>query len=101
MTTLKEAQLFGISSPHGRSGLLYQQWSKYYGRDHDRVLVVHAPTRTLNPLVSEDEVRAAMEDDPILAGSSYLARWRDDMASYVDAALLDSVTDFGVYEAGI
>jgi hypothetical protein len=98
MTTLKEAQLFGISSPHGRSGLLYQQWSKYYGRDHDRVLVVHAPTRTLNPLVSEDEVRAAMEDDPILAGSSYLARWRDDMASYVDAALLDSVTDFGVYE---
>ena len=31
-----------------------------------------------------------------MAGSSYLARWRDDMASYVDAALLDSVTDFRV-----
>jgi hypothetical protein len=62
------------------------------------VLVVHAPTRTLNPTVPQSEIDAAFEDDPILAGSSYLARWRDDMASYVDAALLDSVTDFGVYE---
>jgi len=41
--------IIGISSPYRKSGLLYKKFRDHYGRDGD-VLVIKAPTRTLNPL---------------------------------------------------
>jgi hypothetical protein len=42
--------LIGISSPYAKSGLLFEKYSKHYGRDGD-VLVIKAPTRALNPSI--------------------------------------------------
>jgi hypothetical protein len=42
--------IIGISSPWKKSGLLFEKFKKHYGQDSDDVLVIRAPTRTLNPM---------------------------------------------------
>jgi hypothetical protein len=59
-----ESMLILISSAYKRSGLLYDRWKKFYGVDDENTLVVHAKTRDLNPLISEEVIAAAFADDP-------------------------------------
>ncbi|MFY9837266.1 MAG: hypothetical protein WAK55_12500 [Xanthobacteraceae bacterium] len=40
--------IIGISSPHKKSGLLYERWREHYGQKSD-VLVIRAPSLTMNP----------------------------------------------------
>ena len=62
--TIPNSMIVGISSPYKKSGLLYQKWRDHFGRPDDEILVIHAPTRTLNPLVNEATVARALEVDP-------------------------------------
>ena len=62
--TVPGALLLGISSPYARRGELWDAFRDHYGRDGDPVLVWKAPTRAMNPVVSEALIRRAYEDDP-------------------------------------
>ena len=42
MSTIDDAMLIGISSPHAKSGLLYQKFCEHYGRNDDAVLFIRA-----------------------------------------------------------
>jgi hypothetical protein len=75
-----------ISSPFGPQGLLHQLWKQYFGRPSRRVLVVHAPTRALNPSFPEEQIEAIRKDAPDVAAREYDAAWVD-----ADTALLSSV----------
>ena len=90
------SQLIMISSVHKRSGLLYQRWKKYYGRDDDDVLVVKGTTLQFNPLFDADTIARSLEEDPERYGAEYNSIWRDDLTSFISRELLDSVTDRGV-----
>ncbi len=48
LMTLK-GTLIGISSPYKRSGLLFQKWKDFYGKNDPNVLVIKAPSIVLNP----------------------------------------------------
>ena len=104
MATLPQSLLIGITSPFKRSGLTYERWSKYFGKDDPRVLVVHAPSTTFNPVLDEAEIAAAMADDPLAARSDFYAEWRDDLASYIPRDLIESSVDRDIivrpYERG-
>src|ERR1019366_6726008 len=41
--------LIGISTPHRKAGLLYRKFAESYGRDDPTVLVIRAPSATMNP----------------------------------------------------
>jgi hypothetical protein len=86
----------GGGTPYKRAGLLYQKWKDHFGREDDDVLVIHAPTRALNPLVKQKTIDKALERDPAAARANYLAEWRDDLAAFLDRELIESLVDNGV-----
>ncbi len=95
LATLPGSMLVGISSPHKKSGLLYDKWREHYGRDGD-VLVVRAPSMTLNPTLDQRIIDEAMERDPAVARAEWMAEWRDDLAQFLDRQIVEAAVDVGV-----
>jgi len=84
--------LIGISSPYRRIGLLYQKHRDHFGQDGD-VLVIQAPTATLNPTVNKSIIERALKDDPEAARSEWEAEFRSDLSSFLDDKLIDDAVD--------
>jgi hypothetical protein len=82
------------SSPYARKGVLWDAFRRWYARN----LVWRAPTRVMNPTVPEEFVIAEFERDPISANSEYNAEFRNDIAAFVDLAVLEACTADGVFE---
>lgn len=96
MATIPDALLIGISSPHGRSGLLFQKYAESYGKPDPSVLVIKGASRTFNPTLDQRIVDDALARDPERAGAEYLGEFRSDVGDFLDRALLDAATDHGV-----
>jgi hypothetical protein len=93
--SLPGSMIIGISSPYRKSGLLYRKFKDHYGRDGD-ILVIKAPTRTLNPLIDQVIIDEAMADDPAAARAEWGAEFRDDISGFVDATMIEAAVDYGV-----
>lgn len=80
--TMPGAMIIGISSPYARRGLLWQKYSRHYGKP-GKVLVVQAPTWIMNPTVKRDGeiILEAYETDPEAASAEYGAQFRSDLES--------------------
>jgi len=96
MATLPGAMLIGISTPHKKSGLLFNKWKQFFGKDDDRVLVIQSPSTMLNPTLDPKIIAQAYEDDPIVAAAEWGGEWRDDVNNFLTTELLDACTDRGV-----
>lgn len=97
MATLPDSMLIGITTAYRRQGLAYDRWSKHFGHDESsRVLVIHAESRTLNPLLPQSEIDDALAEDPEAARADYLSQWRDDLATYIPRDLIEAAVDVGV-----
>jgi hypothetical protein len=96
MATLPEAMLVAITTAYRRGGLAYERWSKHFGRDGASVLVIHAPSSALNPLLPQSEIDEALAEDPEAARADYLSEWRDDLSSYIPRDLIEAAVDVGV-----
>src|SRR6201993_5211154 len=86
-----------ISSVHKRSGLLYQRYRDFYGKDNDDVLVVYGTTLQFNPSFDESIIEKALAEDPERYGAEYLSKWRDDLSTWLSRELLDAAVDRGVF----
>jgi hypothetical protein len=62
MATLQESMLIGITTAYRRSGLAYDRWTRHFGKDSAKVLVIHAPSRVLNPILSQADIDEALID---------------------------------------
>lgn len=82
--------LVAISSPHARKGELWLTYRDYYGAEGDaKILVANAPSRTMNPTLSQTVVDRAMARDPAAAAAEYLAAFRTDVESFVSLDVVD------------
>ncbi len=90
------SMLILISSAHKRSGLLYQRWRDYFGKDDDGVLVVHGGMLQFNSTFDETIIAKAIDSDPERYRAEYLSEWRDDLSSLFSRELLDASVDTGV-----
>jgi hypothetical protein len=82
--------LIVVSSPHRKIGLLYNAHRKYCGNDEaTRGLYIQASSRDLNPTLDEEEIAAAMEDDPAAAQAEFLGLFRADLEGFLDDATVD------------
>lgn len=81
--------LVGISSPYRRVGILAEKHRDHYGQDGD-VLVIQAPSLSLNPTLNRGVIDRAMADDAEGARSEWEAEFRSDLSSYLDDALIDA-----------
>ncbi len=96
LATIPGAMLIGISSPYRRSGLLYTKWKDHYGKPGDNVLVIRAPSSTMNPTLDREMIAEEMALDPVKSRAEWLAEWRDDIASFVGRELIEGSVDVGV-----
>lgn len=86
--------LIAISSPYSRQGVMYEAYKRYYGVDGD-ILVWVAPSRVMNPRLSQEVVDRALAEDYASAKAEYLAEWRDDVAGFLDDETLDPLVVTG------
>ena len=98
MASQPRAMLIVISSVYDQRGPLFEAYRRFYGVDDPRVLFVLAQTRDLNPTISEEFIADEVERDSTSASAEYLSVFRNDLESFIDAALLDSVTRTGQRE---
>jgi hypothetical protein len=98
MATFPDAMIIAASSPYSKRGILWDAFKRYYGRDDPSTLVWVAPTRIMNPTISEDFVAAEYERDPASAAAEYGANFRSDIAAFVDLAVLEACTADGLFE---
>ena len=96
MATLPGSMLIGITTAYRRQGLAFDRWQKHFGRDSAKVLVVHATTPQLNPLLPQSEIDDAMAEDPQAARADYLSEWRDDLSNLMQRELIMNAVDDGV-----
>ena len=95
MSTIPGSLLLGLSSPYKRTGPLYENYRRHYGKESP-VLVVQADTRTMNPSVPQSVIDRAFEVDPVSAAAEWLAEFRSDVATFLDADWIDrAISDPG------
>lgn len=100
MATIPGALLLCLSSPYARGGALFEAFTRHHGNDASDVLVWRAPTRVMNPTISEAIVRRAFEQDPNAAAAEWDAEFRSDVATFLEEAWITSSVDRDVYERG-
>jgi hypothetical protein len=88
-----------ISSPHGKSGEVYEAYRTNFGPAGDpRILVVNGATRDFNPSLPQAVVDRALARDPELNKAEYLGQFRDDIANFVSREALDRAVVPGRHE---
>lgn len=87
---LPGGQTWVISSPGAPSGLLHDVWKRHWGapgeRDgHGRVpwLVVHAPTRALNPSYDAARIEALRRENPDKCAREHDAAWTSAVDAWI------------------
>jgi hypothetical protein len=96
LATLPNSMLIGISSPYKKSGLLYERWKSFFGKDDAHVLVIQASSAQLNPTLDPALVARALQDDPAAARAEWGGQFRDDVGAFVPLELIESAVDLGV-----
>jgi hypothetical protein len=96
LARMPNSMLVLISTAHKRSGLLYERWRSYFGKDDPDVVVVKGPTLAFNPLFDRRVIEKALADDPQLYGAEYNSEWRSDLSNFIDRDLMEAAVDRGV-----
>jgi len=82
--------LICLSSPYAQRGELHKTYVRHYGRDESRLLVWKAPTRVMNPTFPQEDIDAAIEEDPTAAAAEYGADFRTDVRALFDPAVVQA-----------
>jgi hypothetical protein len=99
MASVPEAMLVGLTSVYARRGEPWRMFEKHFGRNESTdVLVVNAPTRTMNSTIDEQVIAAAYEDDPLAAAAEYGAEFRRDVEVFMPGDALEAVRMRGRFE---
>jgi phage terminase large subunit-like protein len=83
LARMRGSMLILISSAHKRSGLLYDRWKSFYGKNDDDVLVVRGTTTQFNPTFDRSIIDKALVLDPQRYGAEFESLWRDDLAQFL------------------
>jgi hypothetical protein len=98
MLTIPNAMLLAASSPYAKRGALYETYSKHFGNDSSDVLIWQAPTRTMHPDVPQEEIDAALAEDPARFSAEYMAEFRTDCEVFLPREAVEACVAQGTYE---
>jgi len=87
-----DGKLIAMSSPYAKRGELWSVYKRHYGTDSERVLVAQAPSRTMNPTLSQDVIDDALAEDYEAAQAEFMAQFRSDVATFLDVELIEAAT---------
>jgi hypothetical protein len=85
--------LIAIGSPYRRMGLLHAKHKRHFGAEGDDTLVVQGTSKQFNSTLDDAAISAQQEADPTAARSEWDAQFRDDIAGFLDDALIERAVD--------
>jgi hypothetical protein len=97
LVTTPGSILLAASSPYARRGALWEAHRRHYAKDGP-VLIWQTATTMMNPTVGEAVVEAALERDPSIGASEWLALFRSDIESYITREAVEACVEPGVRE---
>jgi hypothetical protein len=97
LVTTPGSILLAASSPYARKGALWEAHRKHFAKDGP-VLIWQTATTMMNPTVGEAVVEAALERDPSIGASEWLALFRSDIESFITREAVESCIEPGVRE---
>lgn len=83
LATIPGARLICLTTPYARKGPPWEAFARYFGKPGEKVLVWRAPSKTMNPGLDNDFLRAEYERDPVNAASEFGAEFRSELETYV------------------
>ncbi|MCJ2126797.1 hypothetical protein [Methylobacterium sp. J-077] len=90
-----------LSSPYARKGELYRTYQRDYGATGDAtVLVLRAPSQTMNPGLDPAVVKRAYTRDPAAASAEYGAEFRRDVEAFVSLEAVQACVPGDLREIG-
>jgi len=110
--TFPGAKLVKISSPYAKQGELWRDFASYYGKNQSQVLIWKAPSKVMNPTISDSFLRREKRRDPDAYRREYEAEFSDSISDFIPADAIDSCVvvgrrgvpprpDFNTYVAAI
>jgi hypothetical protein len=87
--------LVGISTGYRRAGLMHQKHRDFFGVDSTDTLVVQGSTQRFNQTIDDAALAALRAADPAAASSEWDGTFRDDIAAFLDDALIDGAIEHG------
>jgi hypothetical protein len=87
--------LVAISSAYRRVGLFYAKHRDYFGVDSADTLVVQGSSRAFNGTLDEGRIAAMRAADPLASKSEFDSEFRDDLATFLDEAVITRSVDRG------
>jgi len=82
LATAPESLLLFISTPYARRGVLYDLFSKNWGKS-GKTLVWRAPSLVMNPMLNHEIISDALAEDPNAAAAEWMVEWRQDVESFL------------------
>jgi hypothetical protein len=86
------------SSVYRKRGYMYRRWKELFGNSDSDDICWFAPTPVMNPKLRQEVVDRALADDDRKASAEYLNVWREDLSDFIPLDVIESATDFKVYE---
>lgn len=90
--------LLMASSPYARRGVLFETFSRYFGKDAAPVLVWRGTTEEMNPRVDRRIIEEAYAADPESASAEYGAEFRTDITAFIGRDAVKAVVADGILE---
>lgn len=90
LATVPGSLLLGISSPYSRTGPLYEAYRQKYGQDSEEGLVWVAPTKSMNPTISDKVIDRALKDDYAVGRSEWMAEFREDLETFLTTGAIEN-----------
>lgn len=87
-----DGKLIALSSPYARRGILWEAYRMHYGQESRRILVAKAPTELMNPVIPQEIIKEAYEDDPVSAAAEYGAEFRTDVETFISREVIERCT---------
>jgi hypothetical protein len=92
-----KGMLIIISSPYARRGVVWKNYSAYFGKEGS-TLVAQGASLDFNPTIDPAEIEEALAEDYAVAQSEWLGLFRTDIESFVSVEAVQACVNGGVYE---
>jgi hypothetical protein len=96
--SIPTSQVWYITTPYARMGDTWQARQDHFGNDESDTLYFEAPTRSMNPTISQSIIDRDMGIDPEAAKSEWLAEFRSDLESFLSFEQIMAVVVQNRYE---
>ncbi|MGE3241368.1 MAG: hypothetical protein AB7G28_07895 [Pirellulales bacterium] len=91
-------KLLVLTTPYGKVGWVYENFTKHFGDDQSEVLCWRAPTPVMNPKIDQKWIARKLKEDYVAARSEIFCEWREDVGLLIAREVIEKLVVKGHVE---